>query len=57
LNKVRVCTRTVVLNELDVQNFDFRVPVYDEREACYYYVNTIKQWQPGKPCSVDLIRM
>lgn len=57
LNKVRVCTRMVVLNELDVQNFDFRVPVYDEREACYYYVNTIKQWQPGKPCSVDLIRM
>lgn len=57
LDKCRVITRYVILTPLDIQDFDFFIPVYDRLEAKYYYVNQIINFVPGKKCKVELVRL
>lgn len=57
LDKCRVITRYAILTALDVQDFDFFIPVYDRFEAKYYYVNQIVNFVPGKKCKIELIRL
>lgn len=57
LKRVRKVTRYVRLNEIDISQLDFFVPVYDENEAQYYYINQIIDYIEGEPAKVELIRM
>lgn len=57
LKKCRIETRSAYLTPFDVYNFDFFTPVYDTREAAYYYVNKISNYQSGKICKVQMIKM
>lgn len=57
VKKARSITRYAVLTELDVKDFDFFTPVYDEIECQYYYVNQIVNFIPGKKTQLKLIRM
>lgn len=57
ISRVRVITRYVSLTPLDVTNFDFFTPVYDEFEAKFYYVNQIVNFIPGVKTKVQLCRM
>lgn len=57
LRKARKITRYVRLNEIDISQLEFFVPVYDENEAQYYYINQIIDYIEGEPAKVELIRM
>jgi hypothetical protein len=57
LKKVRVETKQAVLSSGDVQNFDHFIPVYDQNDSCYYYVNKIDSWRPNKTVKVTLVKM
>lgn len=55
--RVRVITRYALLTPLDIANFDFFVPVYDQIEAKYYYINQIVNFIPGVKTKLQLVRM
>lgn len=55
--KCRVITRYVSLDASDLYNFDFFIPIYDSREAKYYYVNKIVDYIPGQKTKIQLIRL
>lgn len=57
INKVRVVTKYAILTPLDVANFNFFIPVYDAKEAKYYYVNVINNYVQGNKIKIQLIRM
>jgi hypothetical protein len=47
-----------LLNCLDIQNFDFSVPVYLSQYGAYYFVNEIKEFTtPNDVTSVTLVRI
>jgi hypothetical protein len=57
LNNTRVSTRYLLLNSVDLKEFDFSIPVYDAKSARYYYVNRIENYMPGVKTKVGLIKM
>lgn len=57
LEKCRIITRYVLLKPIDLYKFNFFKPVYDAKEAKYYYVNQISNYVNGDKCKVSLIRM
>lgn len=57
LEKCRVITRYVDLKPVDLANIDFFIPIYDAKEAKYYYINQISNFIPGQKTKVQFIRM
>lgn len=57
LDRCRVVSRNAVLSPLDVKDFDFFTPVYDQNDGRYYYVNQISNFIPGQKVKINLIRL
>lgn len=57
LNRTKIVTRYVMLNAADIASVDHFIPVYDRRDAQYYYLNKIADYIPNEPAKVELIRM
>ncbi len=57
LTKARKITRYAMLNEVDLQQLDHFIPIYDERESQYYYLNKVVDYMQGQPTKVELIRI
>lgn len=56
-NPLRELNATVVLDASDVYQLDFRVPVYLEPFGAYFYIQKLSDWVPGRPCTVELIKL
>lgn len=45
------------LTAVDILNFDQFTPIYLKQFGQYFYVNKIKDWEVGKLCTVELLRI
>ena len=45
------------LTAVDILNFDQFTPIYLKQFGQYFYVNKIKDWEVGKLCNVELLRL
>ena len=45
------------LAAVDILNFDQFTPIYLKQFGQYFYVNKIKDWEVGKLCTVELLRI
>ncbi|WP_129714661.1 hypothetical protein [Pedobacter sp. SYP-B3415] len=57
LRQSKRITESIRLNETDIAEFDFFVPVFLRKHAAYFYVNKINNYQDGIPTKVELIRL
>ena len=57
LQHVVVLKVKMLLNAVDILNFDQFVPVYLRQFGRYYYVNKISNWASGKLCDVELLQL
>lgn len=53
----RQLTVYVTLTGADLRAVDFRRPVYLKHYNAHFYIQKIKDWLPGEPTAVELIRM
>lgn len=57
VDKPKIVTARFMLTEADINQFDFETPVYVTRFGSYFYVNEIKNYLPGIPTEVELVRL
>lgn|GEM_PF-2979466 len=57
LQKCRVLEAYFYLNDYDLTDFDFSVPVYLQQTGQYYYVNKINNYISGQKTKVTLIQL
>ncbi len=58
LNNMKYVKARFRLNEVDINNLDFLVPVYIDRFKAYFYINKIKNYQGStKTTEVELIKI
>lgn len=57
LNNVNILKATFNLSVLDFYRFNLFSRVYLEQFGSYYYVNKITNWQKGKLCEVELVKI
>lgn len=57
LTDTRVEKRYALLNENDLVDLDFFIPIYDKKSSQYYYLNQIQNYIEGEPCKVELVKM
>lgn len=50
-------TAYVTLTGGDLRAIDFRKPVYLRHYNAFFYIQKIKDWLPGEPVAVELVRM
>lgn len=56
-NKYKELTLQLVLNAADIQQLDFRTPVYLKQFASYFYVQKVSDWIPQLPAKVTLLKI
>ena len=57
LNKVKIVTVTMVLTPTDLQDLDFKIPIYLEQFGAYFMLNKISGYKYGGKCDVELLRL
>lgn len=57
LQAVQVVTAKMLLTAMDIQTFDPYTPIFLQPLGGYYYVNKISDWEDGKACNVELLRL
>jgi len=57
LKKTKVIIGFFMLTPADIQDFDFRIPIFVYQFGGYFYVNKIDSWVKGIPTKVELIRL
>ncbi|PZR24434.1 MAG: hypothetical protein DI539_00210 [Flavobacterium psychrophilum] len=57
LNKSQVVAASLLLNDNDIANFDFRKLYYIEQLGGYFLMNKISNYVPGKPVKCELVRI
>ncbi len=57
LKQAKRITESIRLNENDIAEFDFFIPVYLRKYAANFYVNKISNYQDGQKTKVELIRL
>lgn len=57
LQRVEVLNVKMLLTAIDIQDFNPYIPIYLRQYGAYYYVNKISEWEEGKPCEVELLRL
>ena len=57
LTSTKKITESIRLNENDIAEFDFFIPVYLKKYAMYFYVNKISNYVDGQKTKVELIRI
>jgi hypothetical protein len=57
LNKSRIVTAELWLNDTDIISFDFKKRYYIEQLGSYFLMNKINNYLPGKPVKCELIRI
>jgi hypothetical protein len=45
------------LSPADIANLDFTVPVWVEHFGAYWYINQVVQWEAGRSCEVELVKL
>lgn len=54
---IRVVNAQLLLNEIDIHNFDEFTPIYLRQFGAYFYVNKIEEWEAGRACHVELLQI
>lgn len=57
MQDAEVLTAKMRLTALDIMRFDPYTPIYLQQYGAYYYVNKISDWEDGKICEVELLRL
>lgn len=57
LQMAQVKNVKMLLSALDVQTFDPYYPIFLRPYGAYFYVNKISEWENGKPCDVELLKL
>ncbi len=57
LDKSIIISAKIWLNDIDIVNFDFKKLYFINQLSNYFIVNKINNYIPGKPTSVELIRV
>lgn len=57
LQMAQVKNVKMLLSALDVQTFDPYYPIFLRPYGAYFYVNKISEWENGKPCEVELLKL
>lgn len=50
-------TVQIMLNAVDIQQLDFRLPIYLEQFNAHFYITRISDWQLGVPTKVVLLKL
>lgn len=50
-------TVPLMLNAVDIQQLDFRIPIYLEQFNAHFYITKISDWQLGTPTKVVLLKL
>jgi hypothetical protein len=50
-------TVQLMLNAVDIQQLDFRLPIYLEQFNAHFYITKISDWQLGTPTKVVLLKL
>ncbi|MCL2313263.1 MAG: hypothetical protein FWC41_12465 [Firmicutes bacterium] len=57
LKRVKIITCTMVINRKDLQELDFKIPIYLEQFGYYFMLSKISGYKYGGTCDVELLRL